>query len=152
MGFDAFRSLDQQIGRPDKVAFLRDDVCLPECQFLERSGHIDPVIFFKKYTVRLFKIRRFNQIVWISAGIPRLEKGRGKRMCYRMSDQTEFHEFLCLTASNMRMAADTETFRESSLPSIGIFMWASAAFLHTFVSPVASVPMTMAVPPFMSVS
>ena len=60
--------------------------------------------------------------------------------------------FRCLTASNIRIAAETDTLRESRRPSIGILICASAAFLHASVSPVASVPMTMAVPPFMSVS
>ena len=50
------------------------------------------------------------------------------------------------------MAALTDTFRESILPSIGILMWASAAFLHTSLRPVDSVPITMAVPHFISVS
>ena len=59
---------------------------------------------------------------------------------------------LCLTASNKSMAALTDTFKESSAPSIGIRICASAAWRHTSVSPVASVPITKAVAPRISVS
>ena len=56
----------------------------------------------------------------------------------------------CLTASNNRIAALTETLRESSRPSMGMRMWASAASLHISVSPVDSVPITIAVGRLMS--
>ena len=56
------------------------------------------------------------------------------------------------TASKRRMAALTETFRESSLPSMGIRIWASAASRHCEVRPVDSVPITMAVGAVMSVA
>ena len=58
----------------------------------------------------------------------------------------------CLTASYSKMAALTLTFSESSLPNMGILICASAACRHTSVSPVASVPITVAVPRRMSVS
>ena len=61
-------------------------------------------------------------------------------------------QFLCRTASNIRMAALTLTFSESIAPSMGMRMWAFAACRHASVSPVASVPITMAVGAVMSVS
>ena len=48
-------------------------------------------------------------------------------------------------ASKRRMAAETETLRESRDPSIGMRMWASAALRQMSVRPVDSVPITMAV-------
>ena len=59
---------------------------------------------------------------------------------------------LCLTASKSRMAALTDTLSESSCPFMGMRMCASAASRHVSVSPVASVPMTIAVAWVMSVS
>ena len=59
---------------------------------------------------------------------------------------------LCLTASYTNIADDTLTFSESSRPSIGIRMCAVAARRHCSVSPVDSVPMTIAVPTRMSTS
>ena len=59
---------------------------------------------------------------------------------------------LCLTASYRRMAVLTETLSESTVPSMGMRMWASAAWRQGWVSPVASVPMTMATGRRMSVS
>ena len=61
-------------------------------------------------------------------------------------------ELLCLTASNSKMAVDTETFKESRRPNIGMRICASAAVRHVDDSPVDSVPMTIAVPQRMSVS
>ena len=45
-----------------------------------------------------------------------------------------------------RIAAETDTLRESSFPSIGMRICASAACLHLSDRPVASVPITIAVP------
>ena len=59
---------------------------------------------------------------------------------------------LCLTASYSRIAALTDTLSESSLPSIGMRICASAAWRHTSVRPVASVPITIAVAPVIAVS
>lgn len=56
------------------------------------------------------------------------------------------------TASKRRIAALTDTLSESSCPFIGMRMWASAAWRQGSVRPVASVPMTKAVPRRMSVS
>ena len=56
------------------------------------------------------------------------------------------------TASNISIAAETETFRESSSPSMGMRICASAASLHIWDSPVASVPKTIAVGLLISVS
>ena len=56
------------------------------------------------------------------------------------------------TASNSKIAAETDTLSESKRPNIGMRMWAVAAARHCSVSPVDSVPMTMAVGPRMSVS
>ena len=50
------------------------------------------------------------------------------------------------------MAALTLTFSESSLPSIGMRMWAEAASRQALPRPVASVPITSAVAPVMSLS
>ena len=58
----------------------------------------------------------------------------------------------CLTASKSSMAALTDTLRESSAPSIGIRMCSSAASRHKSVSPVDSVPITIAVLRVMSES
>ena len=51
----------------------------------------------------------------------------------------------CLTASYRSMAALTDTFSESSLPSMGMRIWLVAALRHMSVRPVDSVPITMAV-------
>ena len=51
----------------------------------------------------------------------------------------------CLFASNKTMAAATETFIESILPCIGMFMFWVACSLKIVVKPVASVPTTTAV-------
>ena len=59
---------------------------------------------------------------------------------------------LCLTASKSSTAALTDTLSESRMPSIGMRMWASAALRQMSVRPVASVPITIAVPHLMSVS
>lgn len=59
---------------------------------------------------------------------------------------------LCLTASKRSMAALTDTLSESRRPFMGMRMCASAALRQASVSPVASVPMTMAVACVMSVS
>lgn len=59
---------------------------------------------------------------------------------------------LCLTASKSNTAALTDTLSESRMPSIGMRMWASAALRQMSVRPVASVPITIAVPHLMSVS
>ncbi len=64
----------------------------------------------------------------------------------------QIYPFLCLRASKSRIAALTDTLRESSLPRIGIRMCLSAASLHKLLSPVDSVPTTMAVPQVISVS
>ena len=66
------------------------------------------------------------------------------------------HQFqklsLCLTASKSSTAALTDTLRESRMPSIGMRICASAALRQMSVSPVASVPITIAVPHRISVS
>ena len=59
---------------------------------------------------------------------------------------------LCLTASKSSTAALTDTLSESRMPSIGMRMWASADLRQMSVRPVASVPITIAVPHLMSVS
>lgn len=59
---------------------------------------------------------------------------------------------LCLTASKSSTPALTDTLSESRMPSIGMRMWASAALRQMSVRPVASVPITIAVPHLMSVS
>ena len=123
------------------------------CIVSPKSGAAgDAVITIEEPAVCLFEIIRLDKVIRIFPVISRLEQSGGKGMCDRVSYKSEFHELRCLTASNIRIAADTDTLRESSFPSIGIFIWASATFLHASVRPVASVPMTIAVPPFMSVS
>lgn len=62
------------------------------------------------------------------------------------------NRYLCLTASKSSTAALTDTLSESRMPSIGMRMWASAALRQMSVRPVASVPITIAVPHLMSVS
>jgi len=51
---------------------------------------------------------------------------------------------LCLMASKTRTAADTETFKESIFPCMGILIIALAACNQKELSPAASVPMTIA--------
>ena len=57
-----------------------------------------------------------------------------------------------LVGNNDDIAVVTETFKESAMPFIGMMRFWSAASTQMSLMPVASVPITMAVPPFMSVS
>lgn len=61
-------------------------------------------------------------------------------------------DFLWRTASKSSMAALTDALRESTVPDIGILMWASADLRQESESPLDSAPITIAVPVFMSVS
>ena len=65
-----------------------------------------------------------------------------------MMDWAKFYcrvsKFLCLLASKITIAAETETFNESILPCIGIMMFSVASSVHSRLNPVASVPTAMA--------
>ena len=62
--------------------------------------------------------------------------------CVRRSHQDHAR---CLLASKIRIAPETETFKESIFPSMGIFITSSAWLSHFSLSPVSSVPRTIAV-------
>ena len=67
-----------------------------------------------------------------------------------MGQQTKYYlqynqHALCLFASNIKIAAETERFIESIFPSIGIIMFLVAESLHSWDNPISSEPTTNAV-------
>ena len=125
---------------------------------LEGRGHVYCPVRLQETLPGSEEVRPFDEVIPQLSSISRIEQLGTQGLVYRMPYQSvyvAFHhhfEFLCLTASKSSTAADTDTFSESSFPSIGILMFLSAASLHIPVRPVASVPITMAVAFFMSQS
>ena len=140
------------------VMVFRNDVGLPECVLLERGGYIYAVVSFKKSPVGFCEVLVFYEVIPVFPGISCLEQCGTFGFVDGVSYESEFFhgsiclEFRCLIASYRSMAAETDTLRESSLPSMGILMCSSAFCLQSSDRPDDSAPMTMAVPTVMSVS
>ena len=88
----AFWCFYQEVSGTDQTAFFADDIGFCVCQLLEGGRYIDPVISVEKVLLCFFKVRSLDQFIWVSAIIACLEEGRGKRMRYRVTYETEsFH-------------------------------------------------------------
>ena len=123
---DALFLPDQDVGGPDLPGDGIRFVGPFEGLQFERSGDVDRIVTLTEDPPRLFKVRRIDQIVG-PLRIGGAEHRGAEAVGDRMPDKTEaFHcRLLCRTASKQRIAAETETLRESIRPAIGIRMCAS---------------------------
>ena len=117
------------------------------------------LFFLSLYSIYSLSLQRFSYLIvpFLSRHCFLLSASSLCLSCFRtvLGSAPPFNHqklSLCLTASKSNTAALTDTLSESRMPSIGMRMWASAALRQMSVRPVASVPITIAVPHLMSVS